>query len=134
MMKVRARNMVANALKSRKLVRPQFCDECHQPGPTASDGRATIHAHHHKGYEFPLDVIWLCPSCHFQIDRRVSKEAHGNAKLNSKITSIIRRRYEASGGGRNCPPNSNSAKSLAKEFGVSRSTILRVVNNQNWIN
>lgn len=130
-----ARSKVAHALRTGKLARPSSCDECLKPGPQSSDGRATIHAHHHKGYEFPLHVTWLCPSCHFQKDKRPSREANGRAKLDSETVSVIRTRYTpaASGGSRYRQASPTSMKSLANEFGVSLATISRIVNNKNWI-
>lgn len=54
-----ARNAIAQALRSRRMVRP---DLCQSPGCV---NRAE-NAHHHKGYakEFWLDVKWVCRACH----------------------------------------------------------------------
>lgn len=35
---------------------PTVCDRCRMPGETD--------AHHYRGYEHPLDVLFLCRSCH----------------------------------------------------------------------
>jgi hypothetical protein len=44
------------ALKNGLLHRPANCEEC---------GKKTkIDAHHHMGYDRPLDVLWLCRQCH----------------------------------------------------------------------
>lgn len=53
--KRRAHAAVYNAIKRGKMVRPERCSVC----------RSTdfIHAHH-DDYSKPLDVIWLCASCH----------------------------------------------------------------------
>ena len=51
----RASTAVHKALREGELVRPSHCEECE-----------TGHTHgHHDDYEKPLEVRWLCPSCHF---------------------------------------------------------------------
>ena len=52
----KARYTVNNALRSGKLVRPLLCEACQEP--------RRLHAHHHLGYDHPLDVRWLCQPCH----------------------------------------------------------------------
>lgn len=52
--KLRARSKVYLAVKNGKLVK-QVCRDC---------GVKDAHAHHHD-YSKPLEVIWLCPICHF---------------------------------------------------------------------
>ena len=42
-------------------VRREGCSEC---------GDWPAEAHHHKGYDKPLDVQWLCRSCHVNIEPR----------------------------------------------------------------
>lgn len=54
----RARNAVSNAVRDGKLHRPDRCEHCN----TVS----RVHGHHHD-YSRPLDVTWLCPSCHKQL-------------------------------------------------------------------
>lgn len=58
-----ARRAVRNAIVSGVLTRPTECGEC---GLTAKriDGINAIQAHHHNGYDHPLEVEWLCPKCH----------------------------------------------------------------------
>ncbi len=51
----RSHNAVTRALKSGALVRPAACERC----PASSGIEA-----HHDDYSRPLDVMWLCPSCH----------------------------------------------------------------------
>jgi ribosomal protein S27AE len=46
---------VAVAIRRGELVRPETCSQCTAPG--------NIHAHH-ADYAKPLDVRWLCASCH----------------------------------------------------------------------
>ena len=130
-----AHRAVAKALADGTLIRPDICEGCSNPGPRSSDGRATIHGHHYKGYEFPLDVKWLCGKCHCKEDPRASKEANGMSRLDMETVSLIRKKYTpcATKGGRR-QPSPTGDRSLADEFGVSRATIRRVVRNVSWVN
>lgn len=59
----RAHNAVATAIRRRILVR-QPCEACGKDSnQTGIDFRTDIHAHH-DDYSKPLDVRWLCGSCH----------------------------------------------------------------------
>lgn len=51
-----SRDAVRRAIAAGELVRPPTCGNC------GATGR--IEAHHHKGYDLALDVIWLCCKCH----------------------------------------------------------------------
>lgn len=130
-----ARWKVRNAINAGKLVRPDRCQECSAPNKPASNGRSTIEAHHHKGYDYPLDVQWLCCKCHKARDYCPSGEDQGSAKLTWKDVREIRRRYISRPMGR--PPKTfgmqpNSLPSLALEFGVNISTIHRIVQKVTW--
>ena len=50
-----AQRKVQRAVKSGKITRPDLCSIC---------GRKTKLQAHHTDYSQPLNVIWLCPSCH----------------------------------------------------------------------
>lgn len=51
----RAHQAVHRALKRGALVRPSSCEDCGREGAPQA---------HHDDYERPLDVRWLCASCH----------------------------------------------------------------------
>ena len=53
-----AHTMVSNAVRSGKLKKPCDCSSCGKFTPSRA-----LHAHHHD-YSMPLDVEWLCASCH----------------------------------------------------------------------
>lgn len=55
-----AHEQLAYAIRTGKVVRSQACEVCRAHGET--------HGHHHD-YEKPLDVWWLCASCHKQWHR-----------------------------------------------------------------
>ncbi|MDX1489368.1 MAG: ABC transporter substrate-binding protein, partial [Acidiferrobacterales bacterium] len=50
-----AHSILRSAVKSGKICKPETCQDC------GSGGR--IHGHH-EDYTRPIDVEWLCPSCH----------------------------------------------------------------------
>ena len=61
--KARARHAVTNALAAAKLVRPEACERCGTVGRVEA---------HHPDYSKPLEVRWLCKSCHREVDGRIS--------------------------------------------------------------
>lgn len=50
-----AHAVIRRGLKNGKVVAKEFCERCN------CDGK--LHAHH-EDYSKPLDVMWLCTSCH----------------------------------------------------------------------
>lgn len=54
-----ARIALRNAVASGRLVKPTQCEGCKMAVPNARDL-----AGHHEDYGRPLDVQWLCRSCH----------------------------------------------------------------------
>ena len=51
-----AAQIVNNAVRSGKLVKPDRCEDC-------GNKPKVLHGHH-DDYAFPLVVRWLCPACH----------------------------------------------------------------------
>lgn len=62
-LKRKAQHMVEKAIK-RGSLKPQPCEECGEQG-TMADGRNRVQAHH-DDYGKPLEVRWLCQSCHHE--------------------------------------------------------------------
>lgn len=60
----RAQRRVAYAIETGRLVRPVVCEAC---GTEAKAEAA------HRDYARPLDVRWLCRSCHVKWDRAMPK-------------------------------------------------------------
>lgn len=60
----RARAAVRRALKRGDLVRPAVCEKCERHGVVEAA---------HKDYAAPLDVRWLCRSCHRRWDKAEPK-------------------------------------------------------------
>lgn len=52
----RARNLVKGAIKTGTLIKPSSCIRCNNVD-IAIEG-------HHEDYTKPLEVVWLCRSCH----------------------------------------------------------------------
>lgn len=95
-----ARSTVKNALRSGALVRPDSCARCGVLcKPEAS----------HDDYSRPLDIEWLCKTCHGAKDRPThcirgheftpENTSHSNGKRNCKTCARDRRkaRYAESG-------------------------------------
>lgn len=59
-----ARLTLKRALQSGNVVRPDCCSQCGVSNPKRTDGKSALHGHHHRGYELPLEVLWLCHRCH----------------------------------------------------------------------
>lgn len=56
--KHKARYTLNNAIKLGKVMKPEVCQHCGTGG--------LIHGHH-ENYQEPLNVMWLCRPCHFNI-------------------------------------------------------------------
>jgi hypothetical protein len=53
--KERAHNILKNAIRSGKIIKPKKCEIC---------DRTTKVQGHHEDYDKPLEVVWMCGSCH----------------------------------------------------------------------
>ncbi len=60
-----AQNIVEKAVLSGALCRPEKCEACKKKPKKYKDGRSAIQAHH-DDYNFPMEVRWLCRSCHHE--------------------------------------------------------------------
>lgn len=76
-----ARTKTAKAIKSGKLIRPEFCTSCKTGQPVEA---------HHPDYNKPLNVMWLCRKCHRQWHKK-----HGYQKKVGN-TVVIFLNYEKS--------------------------------------
>ena len=62
---VNSYHKVRNAIKSGKLVRPTNCSNCNKEGRIEA---------HHDDYTKPLEIRWLCRSCHSEHHRKYPHE------------------------------------------------------------
>lgn len=60
--KERAHKKVADAVKSKRLIKPTDCSKC--------GSRIKIEGHH-PDYSKPLEVIWWCQVCHLNYHKEV---------------------------------------------------------------
>ncbi len=67
--KITAHTLVGNAIRDGKL-KAKPCERC---------GYAVGVQAHHEDYSKPLDVVWLCRSCHGQRHREINEERRNAA-------------------------------------------------------
>lgn len=60
--KVKARDQLAQAVRSGRVQKPERCESC--------DQQAELQGHH-EDYSKPLDVAWLCEPCHRVVHGRL---------------------------------------------------------------
>lgn len=122
--KKKAHTKVRSAVLSGKIIKPDRCEKCKR--------LRALHGHHHD-YSKPLDVEWLCRSCHALEHRDILKrvaacrinfasgENHGRVKLSVKDV----RRIKASFG-------KLSMRGLARQFNVSPRLIGLIRRGEIW--
>lgn len=128
-----AHSKVQTAINSGKLTRPDSCSKCGKAPKRGKDGRATVQAHH-EDYDHPLDVTWVCASCHgkehpnrlgekngmnTKPEKRPMGEKHGCAKLKeSDVIKII--------------SSDLTTNELVLKYNVSYSAIYKIRNGTKW--
>jgi len=60
--KFQVHQKVYYAVKTGKLIKPLYCEKCGENKP--------LQGHHHD-YSKPLDVLWVCLTCHCQIHKKL---------------------------------------------------------------
>jgi len=55
----KAHKALETAVRRGQIIKPPACEECRKPFD-----KRRISGHHHKGYDFPLVVQFLCHLCH----------------------------------------------------------------------
>ena len=59
--KIKAHSILNRAVKSGKVIRPNYCEDCFGDGKIEG---------HHEDYSKPLEVRWLCKRCHVSINKK----------------------------------------------------------------
>lgn len=73
-----AHSKIGYAIKSGRLVRPTVCEVCDCDMLKLAQLREKydidisnkLCAHHWRGYNYPLDIWWICHSCNFKLKGR----------------------------------------------------------------
>ena len=76
--RMRARALLAGAIRRGEIHRPAVCSRCGVSDPK-------INGHHHD-YAKPLDVTWLCYSCHAAVENRTGNIPERAAVLKAGAT------------------------------------------------
>lgn len=105
----RARQLVNKAIKNNVLTKPTSCEHCQ----IVDDDIVA----HHDDYSKPLDVIWLCHSCHMKIEL-ASNVNDINLKELSNLIKELRIKLNL------------SHYQLAKKIGVSTNTLVNLENRK----
>ena len=110
MSKTIARSRLHTAVENGTIIPSKICADCDGNGV----GKGGIIAHH-PNYNKPLDVIWVCMSCH--------AKRHGNGKFrrpkttrNNKIMNYVNKGY--------------TLKRIASMFHISTSRVSQIVSTQ----
>lgn len=86
--KRRVHDRTIYAVETGKLIRPESCSECKKI--------CTPHAHH-EDYSKPLEVIWLCSTCHFYLHHKHKHHAERTSEKTPKGDAMFRPQEETLG-------------------------------------
>lgn len=110
-----------NAVAQGRLVRPDVCERCgEKPGPD-SLGRSRIEGHH-LDHSKPLEVIWLCDSCH----KKETPSARGTRVWASKFTEANVRKI------RKLLLSGKGVNEIGRMFGVTHKAVSDIRDGVNW--
>lgn len=117
--KARAHRALRQEIVMGRITRPDTCAKCGDTPGRGRDGRSLIHGHHHKGYDYPLDVEWLCVQCHRKETPLPEGERSNTARLTDAQAIFIK-------------GSSERTDVLAERFGVGISAIKRARAGSTW--
>ncbi len=120
-LKQRAYGRVHSQIRAGLMTVAAACEKCGGDPGFGRDGRRLLQAHHHRGYDFPTDVEWLCVQCHR--DETPCNPRRGEASVSSKLTERQVRDIRNSG-------LNNFA--LARIYGVHRTNIAQIKHRKTW--
>ena len=118
------------AVRMGIVVKPDTCEMCHQQLP-----KNKIHGHH-EDYSKPLEVKWVCSSCHARITNKdyikrfgIPKygstigDKNGFSKLTVEDVREIRRLLK---------PEPLTLREIGQMYGVAMTTIWRIKKGVDW--
>lgn len=120
---------VKRAIRDGLLTRPEICEVCGKEPPVDRDGRRRIYAHHHRSYDLPLDVQWLCARCHRAVTplpEKMGAPVHGSRNGQSKLTERDVRKI------RLMRRSGMTQEAVAQRFSVTRKVISFIDLGQAW--
>lgn len=120
--KSKAQHILNQKVRSGKIVRPDACSRCGDKPPRLRDGRSAIQGHHHRGYDHPLDVEWLCVSCHRDETPAPYGSRAGAAKVGWDRVDTIREMYS----------RGEQILRIAEHLGLERTTVGRIARGTSW--
>jgi hypothetical protein len=118
-----AYDKVRHAVRTGKLVKPDICEKCGCTPPRRRDGRSLIQGHHHRGYSRPLDVRWLCHSCHDETIDHPRGIKNGASKL-TRAQAVEIKRLALS--------RRMSGPKIAERFGVTHHLVYMIRDGLKW--
>lgn len=83
--------LVRSAVENGTLTRPEQCEICNKK-PIEQNTRAIV-AHHHNGYDDPLNVWFVCRSCNGLLDRHDGSLDKEQAKVYVKKRQLAKLGY-----------------------------------------
>lgn len=116
---LKAQAALRHAVAAGAIKKSFTCSMCGVRNPRGKDGRTIIHGHHHRGYDAPFDVQWLCAHCHRKVTPSPKGERNPTSKLKEADVRYIR-------------SSKISTIALAKELGVSRYAVDAARNGRSW--
>ena len=110
LVKKSARMQARNAIRRGEIERPDRCSFCSQIGK--------VHAHH-ADYDKPLNIVWLCASCHGMF-HRLERAPTPRKRTREEMMALFKKHTH---------PFSISINELAKRLGITRGHLSDVLNH-----
>lgn len=119
MTKHQAQCSVREAVRRGELIKPTQCQDC-----GIALAPRLLAGHHHKGYERPLDVIWLCQKCHSKAHYVKRPNAfYSYMKLHdADVLEIVRLRKSG-----------RSLREVAEKYGVTVSHVSHICRGKRFL-
>ena len=116
--KRKSQGKLRDAVRRGMIQKSNYCESCMK-----TLKREMLSGHHHHGYDFPLDVLWVCQGCHSKIH---NMNPNGSKKVEAKLTEEIVRQL------RRMIKYRGFYSEMAKQHKVAVSTVRRAVLGEKW--